>query len=62
MDEQDQIPQKEEKPKSEWQKTKEGWYDKIPLTLKQLDLIIWVCVGALIVTFIKIFIDAGIIG
>lgn len=52
---------KPEKEKTQWQKTKEGWYDKVPLTVKQLDIIIWVCVGALIVTFIKIFIDAGIL-
>ena len=52
---------KPEKEKTQWQKTKEGWYDKVPLTAKQLDIIIWVCVGALIVTFIKIFMDAGIL-
>lgn len=52
---------KPEKEKPQWQKTKEGWYDKVPLTVKQLDIIIWVCVGALIVTFIKIFMDAGIL-
>lgn len=52
---------KPEKEKHQWQKTKEGWYDKVPLTVKQLDIIIWVCVGALIVTFIKIFMDAGIL-
>lgn len=52
---------KQEKPKTAWQQTKEGWYDKIPLTVRQLDLIIWVSIGALIVTFIKIFIDAGIL-
>ena len=52
---------KPEKEKTQWQQTKEGWYDKVPLTVKQLDIIIWVCVGALIVTFIKIFMDAGII-
>ena len=62
MDEQDLTPQKEEKPKSEWQKTKEGWYDKVPLTVKQLDMIIWGCTGALILIFLKIFIDAGIFG
>ena len=44
-----------------WQQTKESWYDKVNLTVKQLDIIIWVCGGALIVTFIKIFIDAGIL-
>ena len=52
---------KPEKEKTEWQKTKEGWYDKIPLTLKQLDLIIWTCIGALILIFIKVFLDAGIL-
>ena len=57
MDEENKNPGEE---KTNWQKTKEGWYDKIPLTVKQLDIIIWVCVGALIVTFVKIFIDAGI--
>ena len=52
---------KPEKEKTQWQRTKEGWYDKVPLMVKQLDIIIWVCVGALIVTFIKIFMDAGIL-
>ena len=53
--------EKKEKEKTQWQKTKEGWYDKIPLTLRQLDIIIWLSVGALVVTFIKIFLDAGIL-
>ena len=57
MDEQ----KKPEKEKTEWQKTKEGWYDKIPLTVKQLDLIIWTCIGALILIFAKVFLDAGIL-
>ena len=47
--------------KSAWQQKKEGWYDKIPLTVRQLDIIIWVSVAALIVVFIKIFMDAGIL-
>ena len=51
----------QEQPKSAWQQKKEGWYDKIPLTVKQLDLIIWVSTGALILVFIKIFMDAGIL-
>ena len=53
--------QQNEKPKSPWQQKKEGWYDKIPLTVKQLDWIIWVSTGALILVFIKIFMDAGIL-
>ena len=57
-----QLPEKEEPPKSQWQQTKESWYDKIPLTLRQLDYIVWGCYIALAVVFIKIFIDAGIFG
>lgn len=33
----------QEKAKTPWQVTKESWYDKIPLNLKQLDMIITVC-------------------
>jgi len=55
-------PEKEEAAKSAWQKQKEYWYDKIPLTLKQLDIIIGICWVLLILTFIAIFLDAkGII-
>ncbi len=50
---------KQEKPKSEWQKTKESWYDKIPLTVKQLDIIIWACLGGLAFIFIKAFVESG---
>ena len=56
MDEQQKTP-KEEKPKTEWQKTKEGWYDKVPLTVKQLDLIIYGCIGALVVIFLKLILE-----
>ena len=55
MDEQKNTP-KEEKPKTEWQKTKEGWYDHVPLTLKQLDLIIYGSVGSLIAIFVYLII------
>ena len=65
MDEQQQVlpeEEKQEKPKSQWQQTKEGWYDKIPLNLKQLDLIVYCCYGALILLAIVIALDAmGII-
>ena len=56
MEEQKKTP-KEEKPKTEWQKTKEGWYDKVPLTVKQLDLIIYGCIGALVVIFLKLILE-----
>ena len=57
MEELEKNPPKEEKPKTEWQKTKEGWYDKVPLTVKQLDLIIYGCIGALVVIFLKLILE-----
>ena len=44
--------------KTLWQMTKESWYDKVPLTLKQLDIIIGVCLTLLALTFIAICLDA----
>ena len=41
-----------------WQQTKESWYDKVNLTVKQLDIIIGCCIAALILTFIAIAMDA----
>ena len=61
MDEQNKTP-REEKPKTEWQKTKEGWYDHVPLTLKQLDLIIYGCIGALIAIFVYLILNSGVLG
>lgn len=52
----EELPQ--EKAKSSWQIMKESWYDKIPLTLKQLDIIIGVCLTLLALTFIAICLDA----
>ena len=60
MDELEKKPEAEEKPKTQWQKTKEGWYDHVPLTVKQLDMIIYGCIGALILIFVKLIIDAGL--
>ena len=53
----EQLEEKKEE-KSDWQKTKEGWYDKIPLTLKQLDIIVGVCLTLLALTFLAIILDA----
>lgn len=52
-------PQEETPVKSQWQQTKEGWYDKIPLTVKQLDWIIGLALAGLVITFIVIFLDAA---
>ncbi len=51
--------QEEQKAKTPWQLQKESWYDKIPLTLKQLDIIIGVCLVLLALTFVAIFLDAA---
>ncbi len=61
MEEKEKNLPQEEKPKTSWQQTKEGWYDKVPLTVRQLDIIIWTAMAALVLVFIKIFMDAGIL-
>lgn len=61
MDEQNLSPE-EESPKPDnrtpWQRKKEGWYDKIPLTLKQLDIIVNTCLVLLGLCFLAICLDA----
>ena len=52
------VPQEEKQVKTPWQPQKESWYDKIPLSLKQLDIIIGVCLTLLALTFIAICLDA----
>ncbi len=48
-----EVPQEEETPaKPAWQAMKERWYDKLPVTLKQMDIIVticWIAIGLLIV-------------
>ena len=44
--------------KSMWQIQKESWYDKIPLKVKQLDIIIVVGLILLVITFGVITLDA----
>ena len=52
-----------EKEKSAWQKKKESWYDHVTLSVHQLDVIIGVCIGGLVITFVLIALDAlNIIG
>ena len=52
------LPEEKTEEKTAWQTTKEGWYDKVPLTVKQLDIIIGCGIGGLILTFIAIALDA----
>lgn len=48
----------QEKAKSQWQLQKENWYDRVPLTVKQLDKIIVTCLVLLVLTFVLIYLDA----
>ncbi len=59
-EEQELTPEEnpEFKPKSMWQITKESWYDKLPVTLKQMDTIVLVCWIAIAVLVIVIVLDA----
>lgn len=57
-EEEKNLPEKEEKAKTPWQQQKESWYDKIPLNLKQLDMIIGVCITLLVLCFVAIALDA----
>ena len=52
------LPQEEPEIKSMWQQTKESWYDKIPLTLKQLDIIVYTCWALLGLAVIAVALDA----
>ena len=52
------LPLEEQDSKTLWQKTKESWYDKVPLTLKQLDLIVVLCWIAIGLTVVAIALDA----
>ena len=57
--EEEKIPAQEEPEiKPTWQLVKESWYDKIPLTLKQLDIIVYVCWGLLALTGVAIALEA----
>ena len=53
-----EIPEEEKPVKSNWQRTKESWYDKIPLTLKQLDIIVYTCWALLGLAVIAVALDA----
>ena len=53
-----ETPEEEVPVKSTFQIVKESWYDKVPLTLKQLDIIVAVCWILLALTGIAIALDA----
>ncbi len=62
-EEEKELPQTEEKAKTPWQIQKESLYDKIPLTVKQLDIIIWAAWAGLGLLAVKVVLDAlGITG
>ena len=42
-----------------WQRTKEGWYDHVPLTVRQLDIIIACGIVGLVIVAVLIGLDAA---
>ena len=66
MEEEKNLPESEERPltpeeekaKTLFQIQKESWYDKVPLNLKQMNLIVTVCWILIVVVFIVIALDA----
>ena len=58
MDEQKKDLPEEAQPKNAFQQQKESWYDKVPFTLKQMDLIVGLCWAALAGTAVLIALDA----
>ncbi len=52
------APEEEQPVKPAWQAVKESWYDKVNLTVKQLDIIIACGIIGLILTAICIALDA----
>ena len=52
------LPPEEEKTRSKLQIQKESWYDKLPLNVKQLDIIITGCWILIAVVFLVIALDA----
>ncbi len=59
----DEERNEEQKEKPAWQQRKEGWYDNLNVTVKQLDIIIAVAGVLLVGVVVLIALDAmGIIG
>lgn len=52
------LTPEEEQAKTLFQIQKESWYDKIPLNLKQMNIIVTVCWILMVVLFIVIALDA----
>ena len=59
MDERKDLPETEKaEQKTPWQQTKENWYAKIPVTLKQMDMSVWICWGLIGLTVVAVALDA----
>ena len=59
MDEQrNELPEEEKEVKSQWQQTKESWYDKLPVTAKQMDIVVYTCWALLGLAVIAAALDA----
>ena len=44
----DEEEKKDQKPKSAFTQSKENFYEKLPFTLKQIDIIIAICIIAIV--------------
>ncbi len=53
----EQTVKESEPVKPAWQATKESWYDHLNITVKQLDIIIGVASGLLVLVFILIILQ-----
>lgn len=53
-----ELLQEEAPVKPAWLQTKEAWYARVPLTLKQLDMIIGLAVAALVIVGILIALES----
>ena len=53
------TPEEESDTRPGWQRMKEGWYDKVPLSVRQLDVIIALGLIGLAVVTVLIFLDAS---
>ena len=59
MEEQrNELPEEEKEVKSQWQQTKESWYDKLPVTAKQMDIVVYTCWALLGLAVIAAALDA----
>ena len=58
MEEEKNLPEEQAVIKTPLQQKKESWYDKLPVDLKQMDIIVAVCWALIGATVVLIALDA----